>query len=330
MMIQMIEKADRFRHGVVGSLLCLFLCMASWAQAASSLKPDPIDEESYGESFTAVAEFEDGSYVLLQYVFTNAGFGDGKAACRALIVPPGGKGKNSAIKVDRDEWSYNAGSNSLNVGKCVLKSSGNQTRFVAKTGEVTASLKLNAGIRSLRTPGHRIKSDGKFYESEILVPWATATATLSTGGKVWKINGHGYLDHTRSNALLKNLANRWIRFRGFRGTSPVLFEVRYPPRGAYKAWIWSDGKARPIKGGNIKTKGKSSSLSIALQTDKGAAQIKARKVIYRYKPAKQYGLLGRLAKPWVGDPEIITSQAELTLGDGSVVKGVLEEARFAD
>jgi hypothetical protein len=182
----------------------------------------------------------------------------------------------------------------------------------------------------LRTPGHRIKSDGKFYESEILVPWATASATLSAGGKVWKVNGHGYLDHTRSNAILKNLANRWIRFRGFRGQSPVLFEVRYPPRGAAQSWLWTQGSAKAIKGSDIKVSGKAASLNITLKASIGSGKIKARKVIYRYQPAKQYGLLGRLAKPWVGNPKIITSQGELTLEDGTVVTGILEEARFAD
>ncbi len=328
----MSDPHMRIVHGLAVMALALSLIFASapaWSKPAS-FKPSPVDEESYGESYTAVAEFEDGTYVLLQYFFTNAGFGDGKGACRALIVPKQGKATNSVVKASRDEWKYIASENRLKVGQCSLSSRGNQTTFVAKTDGATASLKINAASRRITPPGHRIKSDGKFYESELFVPWAKASATLSAAGKVWKVNGHAYLDHTRSTAIVKDLADRWIRFRGFRGASPVLIEIRYPPKGAPKAWTWTRGKTTPIQGSEIQTTGSKSGLKVTLKNSVIKGVLQAQKVIYRYRPTKQYGLLGRLAKPWIGDPRIITSQGQLTLADGSVIRGILEEARFTD
>ena len=328
--MDMTSRQTRQRFvSLAAALLLLSLSVPAWSKSAQ-FEPAPIDEESYGESYTAVAQFEDGTYLLLQYFFTNAGFGDGKGACRALVVPPAGKATNSVAKASRDEWKYIAGENRLVVGQCSLSSRGSQTSFIAKTDTVTASLRINAASRRIKPPGHRIKSDGKFYESELFIPWATASATLSASGRVWKVNGHAYLDHTRSTAIVKNLADRWVRFRGFQGKRPVLIEIRYPPKGMPKAWSWTQGKVAPIKGADIKTTGARANLKVSLKNDTLSGQLAARKVIYRYRPTKQYGLLGRLAKPWIGDPRIITSQGELTLADGSIVSGILEEARFTD
>ena len=58
-------------HGLFASLV-----LANPASAGPVLQPVPLSEESYAETYTAVASLDDGSFVLLQMLFTNAGFGD--------------------------------------------------------------------------------------------------------------------------------------------------------------------------------------------------------------------------------------------------------------
>ena len=136
--------------------LLLFSGLLSSQAAASLLKPKLLDSESYGETWTAIADLEDGGYVLLQYVFTNAGMGDGKGACRVLVVPPGKKGQNAAARVDRDEWSYDAGKKSLKVGDCTLSSRGGRTTFSARAERLSVRLTLREGLKRVRPPRHRV------------------------------------------------------------------------------------------------------------------------------------------------------------------------------
>ena len=250
---------NRIQARVVGGLLCALALVAitfastHWfsgepvgaAQAQSPgqrphiLRPQLLKSESYGESFTAVAELSDGTYVLAQYVFTNAGFGDGKGACRALVVRPGQPGVNDAVRVSRDKWNYSESEYRLTVDQCQLSAVEGRTRFLAQTKKVTVDLNLAAMPSSVQPPGHRVSVDDEFYDAEILIPWASATAKVTTASGTSELKGTGYLDHTRSNTRLPKVAMRWLRFRGFRGAQPVLAEVRYSPSGQVSGWTWA-------------------------------------------------------------------------------------------
>lgn len=310
-------------------LTLIFIVSMSTIQTsyAASFEPNPLSDESYGESFTAIADLSDGSYVLLQYVFTNAGIGDGKAACRGLVVRPGKKGENSAIRVDRDEWSYTKEGNRLTVDHCVLSSTAGRTHFKVKTDQLSIDLTLNAIPKVTKAPGHLIKVDGdEFYESELLIPWAKVEAQIKAHSGNVTLSGMGYLDHSRSNTRLPKVASRWLRFRGFVGTKRLLFELRNDPQGKATAWVWSEGEAKPssaqLKALKVQATGKEVSV------DWDTFSLKTTSLLYRYRPAKEWGMLGRLAKPWVGDPETRTYRAILTLADGQKISGILEHAQI--
>ena len=58
------------------------------SQAAQSFQPMVFtDDESFSESFTAVADLRDGTYILLQLLFSNAGFGDYKEPVVSWLCP---------------------------------------------------------------------------------------------------------------------------------------------------------------------------------------------------------------------------------------------------
>ena len=299
------------------------------AGRAQVLKPRPISVEAYGESYTAVASVDDGGYLLIQYVFTNAGWGDGKAACRILLVEPGAKGRNEAARFDKDEWRYQASTNELKVGKCSLKTTAGKTTFYANTKTIEAALEIDASVKATKTPGHRIKVDSdEFYESEVLIPWAAATVTIKRGGQSAPRRGFAYLDHSRSNTRLPKAAKQWLRFRGFRGAKQVLLEYRQPPEGRTVGWHWSPGGQPEQATGTLAIKFQGSQERPTVSTALGT--ITTQKKLYAYRPAKEWGMLGKIAKPWVGDPVTTTYAATLKLGDGSMVTGILEHVKITD
>ncbi|MBV71048.1 MAG: hypothetical protein CMH52_06815 [Myxococcales bacterium] len=311
------------------ALVFLVLSASTSTTAAPVLQPRPISTEAYGESYTAIAHMTDGTYLLIQYVFTNAGWGDGKAACRILHVPTGSKGNNEAARFDKDQWSYSASGNQLKVGSCYLKSSSKETVFHAETKSMSATLKLSAPSIATRAPGHKVTvDDDEFYQSEILIPWTTADAEIKNAAGKKTVTGHGYLDHSRSNTRLPKVAQQWVRFRGFVGADQVLVEYKKDAEGRSTGWVWkkSVGHPKAISQGEyqVKKMGSGLKLSMAIGT------IDTQKRLYAYRPAKEWGLLGKMAKPWVGDPITTTYAATLVDKNGTSISGILEHVKITD
>ena len=76
------------RLSILGALMVLTL-VCSPSLASASLNPRFESSEKFGETFTAAFHGSDGSMFLFQFIFSNAGFGDRKAACRLCSCPPG-------------------------------------------------------------------------------------------------------------------------------------------------------------------------------------------------------------------------------------------------
>ena len=297
------------------------------AALAAPLQPSPMSDETYAETFTAVASLEDGSFVLLQLLFTNAGIGSNRGGCRALWVPPGQSGINTSQNVDRDEWSYDAGASQLTVGDCLLRSTESGVQFTANLPELSADLTLSGvSARSVRPPDSSISVKNNVYESDLIVPWARASVSIRSGGQSKTLSGHAHLDHSRSNTLLPEVADCWMRFRGFSGGSPLLLQVRVPPEGDAVGWAWplSDAAPHAVSAADL-TASLSSSGSPTLTVD--GITVTPRAQIYRYRPTESYGTLGRLAAPWIGDPTTTTYSASAAV-DGGTVRGILEVSQI--
>ena len=116
------------------------------AALAAPLEPSPMSDETYAETYTAVAALEDGSFVLLQLLFTNAGIGSGRGGCRALWVPPGQAGINTSQSGDRGNWSYDASASTLNVGDCSLGPSATIRRPAVALSKIGEELHWSSGI----------------------------------------------------------------------------------------------------------------------------------------------------------------------------------------
>ena len=308
--------------------LVLLTMLSQDVAAAPALRPEPLDDEAYAETYTAVASLKDGSYVLMQLLFTNAGIGDGKAACRALWVPPGGEGINASVNLSAGEWSYDGSRDSLVVGPCRLGQSASGLQFVVDLPDLSMDLRIESEARSVEPPGHRVQVGGTFHESDLVVPRAAARITVSTPTKKLDQSGRVHLDHSRSNALLPKVAGCWMRFRGFEGSKPVLAQVRTSPGGGgAEGWVWSLSKSAPsaVSASGIRASGAGSALpTLALKGSEGSLSIQSTKRIYRYRPTEAYGAMGRIASPWIGDPTTTTYAASATTASGAKVTGILE------
>ncbi|MEC8425338.1 MAG: hypothetical protein VX000_16250, partial [Myxococcota bacterium] len=278
------------------ALVSLFAITAP-AAAGPVLQPVPLSEESYAETYTAVAAMDDGSFVLLQLLFTNAGFGDRKGACRALWVPPGGTGINASTSVDKGDWAYDSASDALTVGPCRLGTSGGGLQFVARLDGLSVTLDLDGRADSTRPPDHRIASGDAFHESDIVVARADARAVVKAGGRTLEQKGAAHLDHSRSTTLLPRIARCWVRFRGFEGGSPALLQVRLPPKGgAARAWSWALSESTPTAGPTSNVQLRSGNDGTP-QLTVGPYTVEAGNAIYRYRPTESYGAVGKLAAP---------------------------------
>jgi hypothetical protein len=296
------------------------------AYAAPALQPQPLSSESYAEVFTAVASLEDGSFTLVQLMFTNAGIGNRKAACRALWIPPGKAGINASAHFSSDEWAYNSASATLNVGNCSLSENGSAIAFAAKVPDLDVELNIQSVPKNVNPPGNRIEHKDAYYKSKLIVPYARTTATIQSKGQTVSTKGAAHLTHSISNLLMPNAAACWLRFRGFFGSAPTLAQVRIPPGGGEpEAWVWPLTAPKPTA---------VASNQVNIQVDEHGQpsisiggshplSLEPKQRIYRYRPTESYGALGRLASPWIGDPTTTTYRAKGTSG-GASVSGILE------
>ena len=328
-----IKRAFHTRGMGMLGLIVLFSVVGFNVHAAPLLEPQPLPDEAYGEAYTAVASMADGSFVLTQMMFSNAGMGSRKAACRALWVPPGKAGINASARFTQDQWAYDADTDTLTAGTCSLAAQAEGLRFIASVPELTIDLTIQAGARSVTPPGHRIDFKQSFYAAKLLVPYAKTQAIIKAGENTLETNGVVHIDHSRSNVLMPNAAACWLRFRGFYGSSPTLLQVRVPPKGgAPDSWVWPLNEAVPkaIPSDDVRLGTNENGYPTISIAGTVGLEITPAKQLYRYRPAESYGAIGKLASPWIGDPTTTTYRAKAKTASGGSISGILEVLEVDD
>ena len=309
------------------ALILIGMMVASAAEAAPPITPRPLKQESYGESITGVALLENNTYLLVQVLLTNAGFGSEKPVCRGLIVPPSGKTWNKASRGDDDDWSVNKGKNQLKALDCLIRGGGADTEYKVTVEGVTLHLRSPEALSARKTPGNRIKTADGIFEYDLWMRWSPVKVTLRGQGlQKWDNPGNMYVDHTRSNLAMKDVADSWLRFRGFRGENRVVFQARKLKNRAFTGWYWPEnkGSAIGIKGKAIQRKVSRGKEEVTLTLSAGDSRVSTQQLLFSYKPVDEFGVLGKMAKPFIGDPIVRTYLATWTWPDGTTVTGILE------
>jgi hypothetical protein len=295
--------------------------------AAGLLEPRLEAREKYGETFTFVADLDDGTYVHLQLAVSNLGRGDGKGACRALVVEPDGHSWSTASTTASDGWSYSATPvTRLDVGECQATAQDSLTVDVT-FGDGRASLSFRNGVHRTQPPDNLVRDGEDSYWYEILVPWTTTHAVLRLPGQPEReANGRGYADHSRTTMLPRQLARSWVRYRGLGEGRPELMLARLPPGdGPWQGWHWNIGDAGPSVLTHLdlaETSGGWSATATAADGD--SVVYETTKLLSRFAPLSEHAVLQELARPIVGNPVTLTWRARARRGADVLGEGIME------
>ncbi len=306
----------------------LFFALTAPAMGAGLLEPTTISNETYAESFTLSVDLGDGAYLQGQLAVSNLGPGDGQGACRFMYVSRSGKESSAADKFDREQWNYKGkGQPQLTVGPCSLTAKPGGMYFVAKLGDDELRVQMNAKPQRVKPPEHEVKIGGSFYQTEIIIPWSDVSGSLKLDGKSIALKGHGFMDHSRSTVLPGKLATRWVRFRVLDPEAPRLFLVRYPADGKKpQAWAWDPGSPAPQAVSRVKVSKKPGKTPVfrALAMVKGKTwKMTSQKLIHRYAPVEEHGMLGAIVGAVVGNPITYTYVGKLEQG-ARTLTGIME------
>jgi hypothetical protein len=310
------------------AMVAAWLVPTSAAGAKEILQPNLERDKTFSESYTLIADLGDAAYVQLQLAVSNIGMSSGRGACRALVVERGKPAWTEALEVSRSDWSYEPGAKpTLRVGECSLESA-EHTVLRASFDRAEMVLELDAPMRPTRPLDRRIVVGGRFYESDILIPWAAARLRMTPKGGTERIlEGHGYGDHSRSTTLPGNLARRWVRFRGLSDSGSMLMLARFPTEtDRVDGWLWSQDEDEPVALTSVRLTpsegaGGQGQWLIRAETVSGAIyEIKTGEQLYRYAPVEDGGMMARMLKRVIGNPVTYTYRAvssEETSGPGN-------------
>jgi hypothetical protein len=296
------------------------------------LKPMLIEDETYTESFVAIADLDDGTYVKVQLGVSNAGSGDGNGGCRIFIAEKDKAPISKSAVVERDQWRWLAEpSPTLEVGACRATAK-ESLAFEASVDGVKISVLLDASAANRRAKAHAMKNGSDFYELEVLVPWAPAQVIIQKKGEPARaLSGYGYADHSRANALPGKTAKTWVRFRALSRDRSRLVLVRFPPAGkAFEGWHWEQPAKSPAEITRVslqpgKTDAKAHAWRVMLDGQGGPWRITSGKLIHRDAPIEERGVLGSMLGAVVGNPVTYTYRAVLEgKQDRSAISGIFE------
>jgi hypothetical protein len=310
--------------------LITILASATPSLAASFFETKFDEDDHYSETFTAIADLKDGTYVQVQLNVSNVGAGEGKGACRVLVVPAQGKPWTASDRVDRDEWTFSG--DTMKVKECSM-TGGAKPVIIGKLDKGNVKLTFASPIQTREPPDNKIAIDGRSFHYQIGIAWSAVEASVDVGAGAKALSGFGYLDHSRSTTKPDELATRWIRFRSENGDSSWLLLGRNTKEGGLRGWTWAQKEAfaRPLsrmKVTRLDEKDQAKGYSIEGASGAGTFTIVVDKQLFRFAPVEEYGVLGLAARAVVGNPVTRTYRATLTLTENGVAgtpqTGILE------
>ncbi|MFL5346100.1 MAG: hypothetical protein ACJ8AT_15030 [Hyalangium sp.] len=316
------------------SLLTVFavLTLPGLAGAGAVLEPQPSTNDNYGESFTFMADLDDGTFVSAQFSVTNLGPGSRHGICRATVLRPGRKAWTPQAKLDSDEWSYDAASGTLKMGPCTLHA-GTGTYISVPLDNGLLSIAYSEPPSPQSPPGSEVTLGTASYRHEVLVPFSTAKVSLRLPGSdaPLELSGGGYGDHSHSTVAPAKLARSWVRFRAVRGGANVLLLAREGFDGSFSpSYLWTASGTQPLQRFALhrKQEGDSNSKTIGWDAElsgaAGPVTLRSASLLLRSAPVQDLGFLGSLVKQVVGSPVTYIMRAVLSRPGQPEVQGVME------
>jgi hypothetical protein len=293
--------------------------------ASGVLEPAELPSDDYAETFTFVADLDDGTYVQLQLAVTNLGPGSGIGLCRVLVKRPVDAPWTRHERYGRTGWSYGAREDGevLSIGGCSVRS-GAQTVVRAALGGRSVELTFPGPLSELAPP-MVIRVRDREYRAWVLQAFTPVTARLEGFRVAGPQAGGGYADHSRTTVPAGALGRRWVRFRALRPPNRLLMAARQQPDGRWDpAWIWRQGEApRPLSTVELlRAPGAAGAWSVALRDGPATDTLSTGQRLYRHAPLEELGPLAWVAKAVIEVPVTTTYRAMLAASPPA--DGVLE------
>lgn len=317
--------ARRPAAGLLAALVALGAPAARADAAEALLRPAQLSSDAYAETFTFVADLDDGSYVQLQLAVTNIGPGSGTGLCRVLVARPGAAPWTRHARHGRSGWSHEVAADGevLSVGDCSARS-GAGTRVLAALGGRQIELTFPEPL-SERAPPTVIRLGDREYRASILQAFTPVRARLEGFGAADPVSGGGYADHSRTTVPPDALAHRWVRFRALRAPHRLLVLGRQLPGGRWDpAWIWRQGEApRALDALELhRSGGEGGPWTATLRDGSASGTVSAGPSLYRHAPLEELGPIGWLVRAVMDAP--VTTTFRATLAEPAPVDGILE------
>jgi hypothetical protein len=321
------RRRRRLARTLAAALLAAAATAASAAPAAARdlLRPAELRIDDYAETFTFVADLDDGTYVQLQLAVTNLGPGSGTGLCRVLVKRPSDAAWTRHERYGRSGWSYRTREDGevLSIGGCAARS-GAQTVVRAALGGRAVELTFPGPLSELAPPTV-IAVRNREYRAWVLQAFTPVTARFEGFGVAAPQPGGGYADHSRTTVPAGALGRRWVRFRALRPPSRLLVLARQLPDGRWDpAWIWRQGEApRPLASVELlRARGAGGAWSVVLRDGPATDTVSAGLRLYRHAPLEELGPMGWIAKAMMEVP--VTTTYRATLAAPVPADGVLE------
>ena len=297
--------------------------MASAVQNSKSsdvgvFEPKLASPEEYSETFSLIADLGAKGYLQAQMMISNLGPGDHHGLCKILFIRADGKSKLLSQRFDEDDWEYKKSdtlqsefcsfSNASATSDASSTSNDGRFRFSWKFKNSHGTITSPTKARRFQPPGSSIRPKKGVYDYDILIPHALGTLAFKVGGQEIQQEAPIFVDHSRSTTRPKDLACGWFRMRSLTNSSARLLLWRLKPDcKSGEGWLWLP-PAAPEKIVSLETSktpetpDADGKVQTTIRTSSTHHTITVSKRLFRFAPVEEYGFLGRLAMPFVGNP----------------------------
>ncbi|MHA7627560.1 hypothetical protein [Corallococcus sp. M7] len=325
-------RRDTLARGLRALFVGALLSLPGVAAAGGGVLKVAYDSsDRYGESFTFVADADDGTYVTVNLTVTNIGPGSRTGICRATVLRPGKRAWAPQKRVGANDWSYNPALDQLTMGDCTAR--------VTEKG-LTVDAPLDNGRVELEyarqpepwSPDGSVVENGKDrYRHEVVLAGSPVTMKLRIPVEEGvTLKGGGYVDHSRSTVAPAKVAKRWVRFRALKGPPYAVVLGREGQGGDYApVYLWENkGDAQLLESFTLNQSGKKDKSTWQAEfTDrdgKPALTLKGTSLLQRSAPVESLGVLSGLVRPMVGSPVTYLLRGVMERPGKAPVDGLME------
>lgn len=180
--------------------------------------PENKNNEFYSEWWSFAFFLEDKYWAYVQFVISNMGPGDGKAAVTAEVSLPDGQKFSDRSEYELGKWSYSKDKFELKFGENSIIGPIENMTINIKNSSFEAVYRLNNICPPYKPGNGRVQygaSSSRYYEFHIIAPSARIEGEIRVSGddQVHKVKGLIYADHSVSSIGMHEQAKRWARFR---------------------------------------------------------------------------------------------------------------------